>query len=252
MKYKLLLIAIFSIAFLTVNIQDTYSLNTYVGIKILNLTDDPSASCAGEAGYGSQGRIRAISSIVGAEYTNEFPIYFELRNASDNSLIWDGNSTEDTDYVIGETIYLPDLIQMYSGSNYNLFFDVDAIRINLPAESHEQTVTIYWNATDDDNYWTAGKVGVGIRDEIIMRSSGNVCSFFNFLYIDQLRGTFFISNNRSSNLISDCTTDSTNGNCGSEGLCGVYDTIYDFKSDGKYSNLHQSDVGNFNLAFTFP
>lgn len=140
-----------------VSIQSASALQTYVGVKILNLTDDPAASCAGEAGYGSQGRIRAISSIL-----PDYPIYFELRNVSDNSLIWSGDSTDDTDYEIGDVIQIPQLLDLTIGQDYKLFFDIDAIRIYLPLENYKYLSSDpIWEATLDDNYWTAGKIGSG-------------------------------------------------------------------------------------------
>ncbi|MFW6008532.1 MAG: hypothetical protein ACOCP8_04625, partial [archaeon] len=136
-------------SFLIVSLQPVSSLQTYVGIKILNLTDDPSASCAGEDGYGYQGRIRGLSSIL-----PDFPIYFELRDAVDDSLIWAGDSTEDADYKIGDIIQMPQLVDLTIGKEYKLFFDINAIRIYLPLESHND-----FERTINDIYWTAGEIG---------------------------------------------------------------------------------------------
>ena len=82
------------------SVSSSFALQTYVGIHIYNLTDDPAASCAGEAGYGDQGRISALSSIL-----PDYPIYYELKNAS-GSMISSGNIS-DGDYHMSGTMYLP-------------------------------------------------------------------------------------------------------------------------------------------------
>ena len=63
------LIGIFAlIGILLFSIQSSFALQTYVGVKIINMTDDPAASCVGAYAVGvdpfQQGRIRALSSIL--------------------------------------------------------------------------------------------------------------------------------------------------------------------------------------------
>lgn len=237
---------------MTFYIQSANALETYVGVEILNLTDDPSGSCAGEPGYGSQGRIRAFSSIVGDEYTNQFPIYFELRDASDNSLVWSGNSTKDTDYTIGDIIYLPQPVDLTPGSNYTLFFDIDAIRIYLPLENYNE-----FEASADNNYWTAGVLNEESESEYSQYSSKDSCSTTPSFEDNYYAYGILVGNNRDLNV--SCGSDGIEYNCHEVQTMnlivrygGSFDGRYtDFNARTKYDNLHQPDVGNFEFGFTF-
>ena len=225
-------------------IQSAYALETYVGVRILNLTDDPSASCAGQAGYGEHGRIRAISSIL-----PDFPIYFELRHALNESIVWSGNSVEDTDYTIGEVMWMPSTVDLSIGGNYTLFFDVDAIRIYLPLVNYGSFV-----ATPDNNYWTAGRVGVGgsANSEYMQSSGSNNCAQGS-TSSSWSSGLFFVSNDRDpAKLNHPCMTDSTTLNCHTQGIMGISNSgTSNFRTYGRYNNLLNSNVGNFYLSFTF-
>ena len=230
-----------------------YSLETYVGVKIENLTDDPSISCVGEFDASNdphnQGKIRAISSIVGNQYSQEYPIYFELRRDSDNSLVWSGDSTEDTDYEVGDTIYLPQTVNLNSGTDYRLFMDVDAIRFYYPIESSDSNE---FERTQNNEYWFAGLKGTGNGDEYSVESAyGNHCEFRQYAKWGAHNNIYF-SNNRSS-LNNSCAHDGIDNNCDEKGFMGTNENnYYDIGNEKKYNHLHNSTKGNFEILFTQP
>ena len=230
-------------------IQSAYALETYVGVRIVSLSDDPAASCVGYSGvpggYGDQGRIRAISSMP-----PDFPIYFELRHHATNDLIWSGNSVADVDYEVGDVIQIPETVDLTIGQDYRLFFDVDAIRITLPLVNlggFEKTI--------DDQYWTVGRVGTGSTStnrEYWQYSGSNNCAYSTS---GNTGGSslVFVSNTRDpTKLNHPCMTDSIAYNCDSQGIMGIPNSgTISFRTYGRYNNLLNSDVGNFELLFTF-
>jgi hypothetical protein len=229
---KIFLLGIFLSCFLFL-FQSSYSLNTYVGVKILNLTDDPANSCSGEIGYGFQGRIRALSSIL-----PNFPIYMEIKNSS-GSVIASGN-VADSDYTIGDVMYFPTQVDLTVGADYTIFFDVDAIRIYLPLQDAGNV-----KSTVDNNYWTAGYRFTGSCSggggEASYTSSGcnyvggssTGCSVFNSKEI--------YSVNRSYDL----TDPSPHSNY------QLFALGSQFNINSQYYNLYQPTVGNFNIGFRF-
>lgn len=229
-----------------ITMQSSFALETYVGFEILNLEDDPTASCVGEEGYGDQGRIRAISSMP-----PDFPIYFQLTYASNGTVVWSGDSVEDTDYTIGDIVFLPEKVNLTIGETYKLFFDVDVIRIYLPVPTYSG-----FTATPDGNYWTAGTVG-SFSDyaEEYFTSSSNGCSYSDVITNGLTRPSslIFISNTRNpAKIIHSCMSDTSSYNCKSQGIFGIYatDTTTDFKINGLYRGLRFSNNGNFVLYFT--
>lgn len=251
MKKRFIFIFSIFILFFTL-VQNTNALPVYVGIKILNMTDDSASSCINAAGgdYSSTGRIRALSSIL-----PWYPIYFNLTNQSNGATIWSGDSTKDTDYAIGDIIYLPNAIDLISGTNYNLFFDIDAIRIYLPLQDYTDGGSISWTATNNDEYWTAGYRGTdGGTFELFVRSNDNVCSFFMYLS-RRPNEVFFIKNSRGV-LTHSCMGDFFSHNCDEQGFISIdyasTESTRDFKIDSKYGYLYQPNTGNFNIAFTMP
>ena len=236
-KYIKILVSLCLLMFFASN---AYSIMTYVGVEILDLKDDPAHSCAGETGYGSQGRIRAISSIVG-----HHPLYFNLSKTSDGSTVWSGDGTENVDYTIGDTIYLPTAVDLTVSETYNFFFDIDAIRIYVPMTSDGGVFT----RTADNNYWTAGGVYSSAFDERGMSSQSGTClPNSNYLLYPI---TMIYSNTRDRSLLDTCYTDGLTGNCVARGLYGVLAGNNDFKTDYQYDYLYQPDVGNVNIAFTY-
>ncbi len=248
--FSLFVLLVFAFSF-----QSVYSLETYVGVTILNLSDDPTASCAGAPGYGDQGRIRAISSVL-----PEYPIYYELSSASNGSMIWSGNSTDDVDYVVGETMYLPEPVDLTIGETYELFFDIDAIRVYLPLADHD-----IFNATPDNNYWIVGNEISLNEDQFVFISSEYGCSLGCGTgscgspdYITTLTsGDRLVPIFNSRNLDESCFDDGIASNCLNAAGYQTYNYFYGWTSDwnfntnGRYNNLHNSSNGNFNLAFTF-
>lgn len=227
-----------------ITMQSSFALETYVGFEILNLEDDPTASCVGEEGYGDQGRIRAISSMP-----PDFPIYFQLTYASNGTVVWSGDSVEDTDYTIGDIVFLPEKVNLTIGETYKLFFDVDVIRIYLPVPTYSG-----FTATPDGNYWTAGTVGTNTGIEDVFASSSNGCGYNTIIsaYAYQTI-SFFISNVRdSSKLVHACMSDSNSRTCDDEGIMALLnsDSTSDFRINAKYNNLRYSHIGNFVLYFT--
>jgi len=238
LKNVLFVFVIFSSIFIVV--ENSNALETYVGIKINNLTDDPAAGCIGKTGtngggafdYGPNGKIRAISSVL-----PNYPIYFEVTRDIDDTVIFAKNSTEDTDYIIGETIWLPGKIDIELGKTYRLMFDIDAIRVYLPLYNLQSFVP-----TETDNYWTAGEL-VGA---------------YEYYFYD-----FF------QNHCVGATTDKTTSNPGSVIMVAVNRTklghscisggMYDCDENGvigsnmgysyNYLGLHNSTVGNFKMSF---
>jgi hypothetical protein len=223
---KYLAIFIF-MSILILSIQQSSAVPVYVGIRVDNLTDDPSNSCAGISGtgydYGSQGRVRAIAAILPT-----YPIYYNLSKVSDGSTIWAGDGTDDTDYGIGDIMYLPASVDLTIGEDYNIFFDIDALRIYLPL-----TTTGSFTATVDDNYYTIG-------DTTDTSGSGFVSVDYGCTYA----GTYGAGTTHHAVYDDRTITDSRR-----VGGTVSYEPK-DFKIDGKYANLYTSSVGNFNIAFT--
>jgi hypothetical protein len=218
-KYFILIILILS---LTIIINDTSAVNVYVGVTINNLTDNPAAGCAGETGYGSQGRIRAIAAILPS-----YPIYFNLSKVDDGSTIWSGDGTDDTDYTIGDTMYLPESVDLTIGEDYNLFFDIDAIRVYLPLKTYGS-----FTKTIDDNYYITGEYNSGTAG-YWQKSADSTCAPGGS--ITYVTGSLKVFNSRTIGTFSRITTNAD---------------IYDFKIGTQYNNLHTSSVGNFNIGFT--
>lgn len=240
---KIILYSTLFISTLFLSINLAYSLPTYIGIEILNMTDDPASSCANaDANYGPQGRIRALSSIL-----PNYPIFFNLTNSSGE--VWSGNATKDTDYTIGDIIYMPYPINsLNSGEMYTLMFDIDAIRIYLPLEDVSSGEV--WSANANDEYWTLGKKGSSPNYEIIMSVSNYGCLPPNIYYhSDSPNDNNFYFSNRT-NINSSCMDDSTSYNCDELGAIMLND--YSFNMDKKYNNLYQPTVGNFYLNFVAP
>ena len=168
-------------------------------------------------------------------------------------VLWFGNSTENIDYNIGSTIFLPQLIDMSSGSDYTLFMDIDAIRIYLPLitmNSFEETI--------DDNYWTIGKMGSGATSEDYSYSNNDLCTGASLVNMPQ-RCASFVTNDRASNFSHSCIDDGISNNCDENNLLGIYSKddfcsgmSSSYKIYGKYADLYTSSVGNINIAFTMP
>ena len=197
-------------------IEDTNALSTYVGVRIDNLTDDPAYSCAGEPGYGPQGRIRALASIYPT-----YPIYFNLSNSS-GSTVWSGDDTANTDYTNGDIMYLPNSVDLTIGEVYNIFFDVDAYRIYLPLVTDGTFI-----ASLDDNYYT---IGTTITSVGRFQSSG--CSYTG---IGSWTGA------GQPLVFDDRTLTESRGLYGGSGW---------FNIGSSYNGLADSDKGNFNVGFT--
>ncbi len=236
------IISIFTIFILFIlSIQSVSALNVYLGLEIITLTDDPANGCINHASasYGPQGRIRAISSILPSH-----PLYFNLTNQSNGAQIWAGDSTKDTDYGPGEIIFLPNPIDLQSGVTYNLMMDIDAIRVYLPLISFDSFVE-----TSNDEYWTAGKLGIAGKIEPMVRSSS--CTYLGTYSAYATTDTTIFYSSVRGNLIHSCMTDNINYNCDD------YQYIPtapggDFNVNRKYDNLYQPTVGNFNMQFTMP
>lgn len=245
-----------------VTLQTSFALDTYVGIKIMNLSDDPAYSCAGlttgdvdnpltedfnETTYDSRGRIRALSSIL-----PNLPIYFNLTKQSDGSVVWDGDITKDCfddgtgcDYTIGDTILIPESLDLNVGDDYKLFIDVDAIRFYLPLTSYSSFIQ-----TLDDNYWTGGKFVY--TNEYFFSSVASTCDLLSATYDSSSRDHLFIAATRNNNLSNHfCFTDTTLKNCASYGFMSIkHISGSSFNIGGAYTNLYQPDVGNFAFIFT--
>jgi hypothetical protein len=218
---KLIIIAIITVLLTLTTANNTNAVATYVGIYINNLTDDSANSCAGVSGYGQQGRIRAIAAILPA-----YPIYFNLSKVSDGSTVWAGDGTDDTDYTIGDTIYLPTSVDLTIAENYNLFFDIDALRIYLPL-----TTLGTFIASPDDNYYTIGSTAGTENSGFYSSSSG--CAY---------AGTYSGGSTYSA-VFSDRTLTISRRI--------MMTTATDFKIDNKYNGLSNTNSGNFNLPFTY-
>lgn len=232
------------IAIILFSIQSSFALQTYVGVKIINMTDDPTATCAGQSGYGNQGRIRAISSILPS-----YPIYYELRNSS-GTIISSGNIS-DGDYALNETFYLPNTVDLTSSANYTLFFDVDAIRIYLPLFNYGTFI-----ASMDNNYWTVGSIGSNSANEYGFNSlnSDSTCTSVGSSNYRQDYYGRLVSSNRTIDPLSSCVTDGVSNNCGlylAQLSVVMNSGNIDFNINNKYDNLYASNVGNFQFAFTF-
>lgn len=243
---KKLLGILASLIVLFCGIQTTFALQTYVGVKILNLSDDPASSCAGQYTVGvdpfQQGRIRAISSIL-----PNYPIYYELKNAS-GTIIYSGNIS-DGDYTFNDTFYLPSPVDLSSGANYSLFLDIDAIRIYLPIPTYNT-----FTETADDNYWTAGYRRNLATQQYSYASTATLCSYGS-IRTDFSTGWYniFITNNRNQVMVGVvCGTNYCElNNYNLMGMSLTSQTPEDFRMDEKYAYLYQSNVGNIQLAFTF-
>jgi len=230
-------------------VQSTFALSTYVGVKILELKDDPASSCAGVSGYGDQGRIRGFVSNPDEGY----PIYYKLYKFSDGTVIWEGNSTNNTDYERGDTMLLPQVVDLTPGEEYGLFFDVDAYKIYLPLRDYYD-----FRATLDDIYWTSGR-HKDMEYEVSQLSTGNGCTF-NRNALERYNGNnpyrqgITISNNRSK-LNSACWSDDIDNNCDNEGMTYLgysYSYTEAFKiGSSVYRDLYTSTKGNFEFTFIF-
>lgn len=121
--------------------------------------------------------------------------------------------------------------------------DIDAIRIYLPISNLGG-----FTETINDEYWTAGDVGTDWRNEYHVRSGIDDCIFFNTGNVRQ-DWLFFISRNRGT-LSHSCMHDAANNNCDSLGYVGMRFDDFDFLIDSQYNNLHQDNIGNFNMQFT--
>mgnify|MGYP001413992743 CR=1 FL=1 len=219
-----------ALLFLTL-ISTGYSLQTYVGVKIVDLKDDSLSSCAGESSYGSSGRIRALSSIL-----PNFPIYMEVKNSS-NDVIATGN-VADSDYAIGDVMYFPTELNLTIGADYLIFFDIDAIRVYLDLNSWSNS-----RKSTDNNYYTIGDVGSSCSGGggFNYVNSDSACGFTN----GATKGCSYsshmgFSKNRADSYLS------WSSSFGSE-LFGVGPN--DFNIDSKYLNLAASTNGNFNIGF---
>jgi len=216
---------------------------TYVGVKIINLTDDPSASCIGYFNSSvdpyQQGRIRAISSVQ-----PDYPIYFNLTYANNATQVWAGNDTADSDYTIGDTIYLPQAIDMQVGVDYNLFMDIDAIRFYLPLASYSS-----FEKTLDNNYWTAGIVGDKNSIYEYTYTSTNICTINNMNNYATTTDVF-LSNNRSL-LNHSSIYDYTKNNAYHYGFMAIITGAYNFNGTTHYINFSKANIGNINFVFTF-
>ena len=229
---------VFFVLFLSL-VSYGYSLNTYVGVKIIDLKDDPSNSCASESGYNSQGRIQALSSIL-----PDYPIYMEIRNLSGTPL-YSGN-VSDNDYVIGDTIFFPNEIDLTIGENYSVFFDVDAIRffLNLPP-THSMYSGPIFTRNLDNNYWSIGNkfTLVGDSNGKTIESDTSGCQFERSWgwgpNVNHYKNRSMVGN--TSCTMYDCfkTLDYSSDNSKS------------FRINGLYSNIYQPTIGNFNVGFTF-
>lgn len=223
-------------------INNSNALPTYVGVQIKNMTDDPASSCANrdtEGDYGFQGRIRALSSIL-----PHHPIHFELTYQANGSSVWTGDSTKDTDYTIGDVIFMPNSVELQTGVNYNLMFDIDAIRIYLPLPNY-----YVFTETINDEYWTAGKYGNAYSEYYAYSHTSNLCKYNG---ASSTSYTLLVSNKRQ-NLVHSCMSDNAHYNCDDFGFLGVSRSpTNDYRIDAKYDNLYQDGVGNFNLIFTAP
>jgi len=222
-------------------VESSFALETYIGIQINNLTDDPAHSCVGEPGYPASGRIQAISSILPT-----YPLYFNLSYYSNGSTIWSGNSIFDQDYEIGDTIYLPQAFNLSSGESYKIMIDIDAIRVYL-------SMVDGWGFTtsSDNNYWTAGHMGTtSVNSQRPVAS--NSCISSGNSNTNWKNTLFFISKNRAT-LLDSCMSSGVASDCEVKGFIGIdkTDTIYDFKIDTSYNNLHLSTVGNFVFNFIY-
>jgi len=229
----LVLFLLFQISYATVP--------TYVGVKILELKDDPSRSCSGYSGYGVNGRIRGLSSIVGAEYTEEFPIHFKLIDNTDSSVVWEGDSENDTDYKVGDIIKMPHQVDLTIGRDYKLSLDIDAIKVYLEFGSVSGFVK-----NSDGEYWTAGILGTS-RENCLHTNNGVSCGAYG-TNAGACTGVRF-SNNRSY-LNNTCLWNSPDYDCASKGFLTInqgYDSLY----SADYNNLFKPNVGNINIDFTF-
>jgi len=230
-------------------INSGFALSTYVGIKILDLRDDASYSCVGQSGYGDQGRIRGLVS----NPDDGYPIYFKVYKVSDGTVIREMNSTADTDYEKGDTIVLPQSVDLIPGEEYGVFFDIDAYKIYLPLVDHGS-----FRATINDTYWTIGRK-VRYENVYTQYSSGDTCSYGgkttksfgnDAAYHKNGLG---ITNNRS-NIASNCWDDNIDYNCHTQGGMAIgneYPSAADFKMFASYVNLYTSTVGNFEFTFVF-
>lgn len=242
-------ILLFMIVFISsfIIIPNTNALETYVGVKILNLTDQEGtySSCAWDSEiYGFQGRIRALSSVL-----PNYPIFFNLTYTINASAIGTWNSTQDTDYTIGDVIYIPEMVNLNIGEYYNLMFDIDAIRIYLDITSNPGSFT----KTYDNEYWTSGYVGTSSTLEYYVKSASTSCLGNSTLGAVQQASLVFISNNRT-NLMHTCMTDATTLNCDENGFTGLSNSsvdayLYYNKAGYLYQNLYENSIGNFYLTF---
>jgi len=238
-------------------LQNTFALSTYVGIEIQELKDDPAHSCAGVGTFGDQGRIRGFVS----NPDDGYPIHYKLYRVSDSTVVWENDSTANTDYQKGDIMYLPQMVDLTPGEEYGLFFDVDAYKIHLPLRDYGG-----FRATLNDTYWVSGRYARNApKNEYYQRANSNACTYERGSYTSFYDSScpiygFAISNNRS-NLNSGCWTDATEYNCDDEGITFAYvgwggygcPNLYDysFKMYTTYLDLYKDTKGNFEFTFIF-
>jgi len=255
-KVKIILM----LSLMIISMQTIFALNTYVGVKILNLTDrtDLGApyNCINESGtnanggvydYGTQGRIRGFSSIVGVDKEVEYPIFFNLTYKNNGTEIWSGNSTDDTDYGVGDIIQIPQLVDLTIGEDYNFAFDVDVYKIYLDLESDGK-----FEAKVDDIYWTSGYVGINAYKEYDQISSG--CGYLSTEYAYNQYNLVSISNQRNISMDAPCLKDIVAINCQNSGYGLIYYASYYgniFVLNGGYRELYKDNIGLFEIPFTF-
>lgn len=226
--------------------SSVFALETYVGIKIDRLEDAPGSSCVGEFNTtvdpAQQGRIRALSSIVGPEYPNQYPFNFELTYASNGSVIWSGNSTQDTDYGINETIFLPESTNLTIGEDYILDFTFNAIRVYISVPSSYEGET--WKSTDN-NYWSIGNRGIscsGGGGQTYINSPTESCQVSS---VSNTGCTFdskvLFSSKRNISLTYTTSV-------GTEKFISSSNT---FNMNDEYLDINDPGNGNMQLGFTF-
>lgn len=145
-------------------------------------------------------------------------------------------------------MFLPNSVNLSSGENYTLFFDIDAIRVYINAGSHSEK-------SADNNYWTVGVYGGNINNENIVRSTAGTCTYSDLAWGDKANAIYMVGD-RSGD-ISDSTNcrNGASSACAGNGILSVTRTGWatqDFNVNNKYDNLYQSSKGNFQFGFTFP
>jgi len=197
--------------------QLSFAIPTYVGIEIINLTDDPNDSnnCINKFGYGPQGKIRAISSIL-----PDYPIYFEISDPSNSSnIVYSQNSTKDSDYVIGDTIWAPTTANLDIGKTYDMKIDIDAIKIYLDITDSSKSFV-----SPNNEYYTVGETSTSLSAQF------NGCEFTNFI---NAGGASTVLVTKNKNIINDKF---------GIGWAGVFVPYY---------NIKDPSIGNFEFSFVY-